>query len=58
MNKPMKIFTTLGMFAGIALIVYVAGQLALSDSPLAALVPVGLLLMIIILYIRINDKKD
>ena len=54
----MKIFTTLGMFAGIALIVYVAGQLALSDSPLAALVPVGLLLMIIILYIRINDKKD
>jgi hypothetical protein len=58
MNKPMKIFTTLGMFAGIALIVYVAGQLALSDSPLGALVPVGLLLMIIILYIRINDKKD
>jgi uncharacterized protein with PQ loop repeat len=58
MNKPMKIFTTLGMFAGIALIVYIAGQLALSDSPLGALVPVGLLLMIIILYIRINDKKD
>ena len=58
MNKPMKLFTTLGLFAGIALIVYIAGQLALSDSPLGALVPVGILLLVIVLYIRANDKKD
>jgi len=58
MNKPMKLFTTLGLFAGIALIVYFAGELAMSDSPLGALVPVGLLLLIIIFYIRVNDKKD
>ena len=58
MNKPMKLFTTLGLFAGIALIVYIAGQLALSDSPLGALVPVGVLLLVIVLYIRVNDKKD
>ena len=58
MNKPMKVFTTLGLFAGIALIVYIAGQLALSDSPLGALVPVGILLLVIVLYIRVNDKKD
>ena len=58
MNKPMKLFTTLGLFAGIALIVYIAGQLSLSDSPLGALVPVGILLLVIVLYIRVNDKKD
>ena len=54
----MKLFTTLGLFAGIALIVYIAGQLALSDSPLGALVPVGILLLVVVLYIRANDKKD
>jgi 1,4-dihydroxy-2-naphthoate octaprenyltransferase len=58
MNKPIKLLTTLGLFAGIALIVYIAGKLALSNSPLGALVPVGVLLLIIILYIRLNDKKD
>jgi hypothetical protein len=58
MNKAMKLFTTLGLFAGIALIVYIAGQLALSDSPLGALVPVGILLLVVVLYIRVNDKKD
>jgi uncharacterized protein with PQ loop repeat len=58
MSKPIKLFTTLGLFAGIALIVYIAGELALSDYPLIALVPVGLLLLIIMLYIRVNDKKN
>jgi hypothetical protein len=58
MSKPMKLFTTLGLFAGIALIVYIAGELALSDSPLIALAPVGLLLLIIMIYIWVNDKKN
>ncbi|MFQ3220620.1 MAG: 1,4-dihydroxy-2-naphthoate octaprenyltransferase [Paraglaciecola sp.] len=58
MNKAMKVLTTLGLFAGVALIVYIAGELALSNSPLGALVPVGVLLLIIIVYIRLNDKKD
>lgn len=58
MNKPMKLLTTLGLFAGIALIVFIAGQLALSESPLGALIPVGILLLVIVLYIRVNDKKD
>jgi 1,4-dihydroxy-2-naphthoate octaprenyltransferase len=58
MNKPTKLFTTLGLFAAIAVIVYVAGELALSNSPLGALVPVGVLLSIIVIYVRLNDKKD
>ncbi|WP_297823787.1 hypothetical protein [uncultured Paraglaciecola sp.] len=58
MNKPTKLFTTLCLFAGIALIVYIAGQLALSDSPLGALVPVGILLLVVVIYIRVSDKKD
>jgi 1,4-dihydroxy-2-naphthoate octaprenyltransferase len=58
MNKSMKVFAMLGLFAVIAAIVYIAGELALSDSPLGALVPVGLLLLIIVAYIRFNDKKE
>ena len=58
MNGPMKIFATLGLFAAIAVIVYIAGELALSNFPLGALVPVGVLLLIIVAYIRINDKKE
>jgi 1,4-dihydroxy-2-naphthoate octaprenyltransferase len=58
MNKPMKLLTTLGLFAGIATVVYIAGELALSGSPLGALVPVGLLLFIVVLYIKLNEKKD
>ena len=58
MNKPIKLFTTVGLFAAIAVIVYVAGELALSNSPLGALIPVGVLLSIIVIYVRLNDKKD
>ena len=58
MSKPIKLIATLALFAVIALIVYVAGELALSNSPLGALVPVGVLLAIIVVYIRIKDKQD
>ena len=58
MSKPIKLISTLAVFAIIALIVYVAGELALSNSPLAALVPVGVILAIIVVYIRIKDKQD
>ncbi|AGH44035.1 hypothetical protein C427_1926 [Paraglaciecola psychrophila 170] len=57
MNKSIKTFALVGLFATIAVIVYIAGKLALSDSPLGALVPVGLLLLIVVAYIRFNDKK-
>ncbi|MFT6284755.1 MAG: peptidoglycan/LPS O-acetylase OafA/YrhL [Arenicella sp.] len=58
MNKSMKILSTFGLFAVIAVIVFIAGELALSDFPLSALAPVGLLLLIIVAYIRLNDKKE
>ena len=58
MSKPIKLIATLGLFAAIAFIVYVAGELALSDSPLGALVPVAILLAIIVVYIRLKDKQD
>lgn len=58
MSKPIKLIATLALFAVIAVIVYVAGELALSNSPLGALVPVGVLLAIIVVYIRIKDKQD
>jgi len=58
MNKPLKLLGTLGAFAVVAGLVYVAGEMALSDAPLFALAPVAVVLSIIILFIRVNDKKD
>jgi hypothetical protein len=58
MNKPLKLFVTLGAFAVVAGLVYVAGEMALSDSPLLALAPVTLVLLITIVFIRMNDKQD
>ncbi|MFT5276778.1 MAG: hypothetical protein ACI97K_000758 [Glaciecola sp.] len=58
MNKPLKIIAMLAVFAGVALLVYLAGELALSGSPLAALAPVAVILFLIVMYIRRNDKQD
>ena len=58
MNKPLKLLSTLGAFAVVAGLVYVAGEMALSDSPLLALAPVALVLSIIFVFIRMNDKQD
>jgi len=58
MNKGMKLFLTLCVFASVAVLVYFAGESALSDSPILALVPVGVVLFCIVLYIRFSDKKD
>lgn len=58
MNKTIKLIATLCAFAAIAFVVYLAGDLAMSDSPILALVPVGVLLFSIILYIRLKDKED
>lgn len=57
MNRVIKLISALGLFAGIALLVYIAGNIALSGSPLVALVPVSVVLLIIVFYIRYNDKK-
>lgn len=58
MNKPLKLLSTFGAFAAVAGLVYVAGEMALSESPLFALAPVALVLSIIIVFIRMNDKQD
>jgi hypothetical protein len=58
MNKPLKIIATLCVFAVVAGLVYVAGESALSGSPLLALVPVGVVLFAIVAYIRFTDKQD
>lgn len=58
MNKPIKLLAGLCAFAGIAVLVYVAGEMALSDSPLTALLPVAVVLFVVVLYVRLNDKSD
>ena len=58
MNKLPKFISTLGLFAGVALLVYLAGSISMSGSPLLALLPVSVVLIFIVFYIRYNDKKD
>jgi len=58
MNKSIKFIVSLGGFALIALMVYVAGHFALSGSPILALLPVALVLGAIVFYIKWNDKED
>jgi hypothetical protein len=56
MNKLIKLLFTLILFAGVAFLVYVAGNFALAGSPLIALIPVSVVLFVIVMYIRYNDK--
>ncbi|MFQ3206834.1 MAG: hypothetical protein ACI9IT_000975 [Glaciecola sp.] len=56
MKKIIKLIATLGVFAGVAFLVYIAGQFALSGSPIVALLPVAVILGLIVLYVRLNDK--
>nr|WP_297348371.1 hypothetical protein [uncultured Glaciecola sp.] len=58
MKKMIKLIATLGVFAGVAFLVYTAGQFALSGSPIVALLPVAIILVLIVLYVRLNDKQD
>ena len=58
MNKPIKLIAMLIAFAGIAFLVNVAGELALSDKPLIAMLPVGAVLLVILLYIRFSNEKS
>ncbi|MDC0603090.1 hypothetical protein OAP14_08695 [Aliiglaciecola sp.] len=57
MKKSLKLLLIIASFAAIALVVYVAGETALSKSPIFALVPVAILLVIIVFYIRSQDKQ-
>jgi uncharacterized MAPEG superfamily protein len=56
MTRALRLVTLFCSFAAIALLVYIAGTLALSGSPILALLPVALLLLIIILYIRRQES--
>jgi hypothetical protein len=56
MNKLIKLLLTLALFAGVAFLVFVAGNFALAGSPLIALIPVSVVLFVIVMYIRYNDK--
>jgi hypothetical protein len=58
MNKPLKLIAMLCVFALVAYIVNIAGKLAMSDSPINALIPVAILLTGVVAYIRYRDKKD
>ena len=58
MKKIIKIITMLGVFSGVAFLVYIAGEFALSGSPIVALLPVAVILGLIVLYVRLNDKQD
>lgn len=57
MNMFVKIITVIGVLGLIALVVYAAGEFALSGSPLLALIPVGALLTVIVLYIRAKERQ-
>lgn len=56
MNKYLTLIVVLGAFAIIALLVYVAGEMALSNSPLLALVPVAIVISVIVFYIKKSEK--
>ena len=58
MNKPLKLVLTLAAFAAIASLVYLAGYLSLSTNPLIALLPVAIILVGIVFYIRINENDS
>ncbi|MFT4732194.1 MAG: hypothetical protein ACI89W_001217 [Gammaproteobacteria bacterium] len=58
MKKIIKLITMLGVFSGVAFLVYIAGEFALSGSPIVALLPVAVILGLIVLYVRLNDKQD
>jgi uncharacterized membrane protein len=58
MNMFVKIITVVGILAVIALVVYAAGEFALSGSPLLALLPVAALLTAIVVYIRRKESQN
>lgn len=58
MNKPLKLVLTLAAFVAIASLVYLAGYLSLSTTPLIALLPVAIILVGIVFYIRINENDS
>lgn len=58
MNKPLKLVLTLAAFVAIASLVYLAGYLSLSTNPLIALLPVAIILVGIVFYIRINENDS
>lgn len=53
----MKFLLIIASLIAIALVVYIAGETALSNSPMLALLPVATLLIVILLYIRYQDKQ-
>jgi len=58
MSMLVKITSVIAILAMIALVVYAAGEFALSGSPLFALLPVGILLAAIVIYIRFKEKQN
>ena len=57
MKSSMKFLLVIASFITIALVVYIAGETALSNTPVLALLPVATLLIAILLYIRFQDKQ-
>jgi hypothetical protein len=58
MNKTLKLLVWIIGFISLALLVFAAGQLVLNERPLIALLPAGLVLFIILLYVRLSEKAD
>lgn len=58
MNKSLKIIAMLCAFAGIGYLVFLAGEMVLAGSTLGALMPVGAVLLIVVVYIRLRDSRD
>jgi hypothetical protein len=57
MNKLVKFFVMLVLFSIVASLVFVAGDFAMSGSPLIALIPVSVILIAVVTYIQYNDKR-
>jgi hypothetical protein len=58
MSKLINVIAILCAFVAIAFGVFKAGELAMSGEPILALIPVGILLTSVVIYIRWRDKKD
>jgi|GEM_PF-1790228 len=57
MNILVKIITVIATLSVITVVVYAAGEFALSGEPLLALIPVAILLAAIVIYIRFKESK-
>lgn len=57
MSKFIKIATTIASFSVLVLFIKWAGQAVLAGSALIALIPVSIVLVAVMVYVRVSEKQ-